>query len=448
MKLPRLFTLSAICLFAIFDAGAEDKITLLSGETLVGRITRESPTEVTIQFQVSARITDEKTIARDAIQKVEKEPVENREWAEIEGLQPGPNSRRPAGYQQMIGRLKKFQSSYPNSPHVGEVRDRIAALEQESARVEGGELKMNGAWLSPEEVVKRRYQLAALAYLGQMEESAAKGDLVEAMNTFDQLEKEYPGARAYVSGVELARKVVPAIAAEVTRRQAQFARENEELKNTLERASAEEQAAITAGMRRQQATIDASVAAAEKAGLRWKPLITRCEKCLESLKTLAPTEVTRLEGINLEPMRESVRLVDEAKIAISAGENEKAEEVLKQATTLWAANEAAIRWAAHLADLRKLEAAAPEPDATPAAAGSPAAGSAATPAPTATPAPETTPTPTPQPTPAHTPVQPAPEPKAKPFYLTIPGALGIVLVVLVVLGIAAVVTKKKPRSYE
>jgi hypothetical protein len=124
-------------------------------------------------------------------------------------------------------------------------------------------------------------------------------------------------------------------------------------------------------------------------------------------------------------MIQSIDKVDAARQAFAAGDFKTADGLLKDATVLWAQNEAAHYWAERLKE------------------------SMTTPAPTATPAPKpiaVVPRPTPEAVDAGAALQPAAATADKPFYMTLTGGISTAAAILIVGGLTANYFQKKARK--
>ena len=118
--------------------------------------------------------TPDEKVARDmeltftALQKLQIDPT---------------NSFRLDYYDRMLTNVfHKFLADYPDSPHAKEVTDKITEWEAERALVASGKVKVQGQWLTAEEVAARRAREAVeqahqqgLAFLSQKQ----FGDAVE-----------------------------------------------------------------------------------------------------------------------------------------------------------------------------------------------------------------------------------------------------------------------------
>jgi hypothetical protein len=132
-------------------------------------------------------------------------------------------------------------------------------------------------------------------------------------------------------------------------------------------ATPKDRAEMKQSYARTQAQAEAAAAYAAKVG-GWPPFRKDSEKCLSALKTKIPTEYTRLLGLPVASLRQSVALTDKAAQQLSSGQEPEAKVSLKEALALWQANEAAKRMQEELAQVKVAPAtpAPPPPAAAPA----------------------------------------------------------------------------------
>ncbi|MDR3403097.1 MAG: hypothetical protein P4L99_11425 [Chthoniobacter sp.] len=463
----------ALTIAMFLSSALADTVTLKSGEHLEGKITKETDKDVTIEVQVSAGIVDERVVPKAEIEKVSKISPEVEAYQAIERIQLQPNSMPAAQYDRYIAALDAFVQQFPTSPQAADVRKTLNAFELEQKRVEGGEVKLNGDWLNKDEVQKEKVQINGQIAFNYMKAESAAGDYVDALNAFATLEKSYPGASVMPDAIELARKIIPALQTELER----AIPEQKILKTQRDKgakaAGAAQRAQIQAAAKAEDAAADAAAVAAEAAN-RWAPLNKSSAKCLTSLLARSVKETTRLAALHPESMRESIQLAEKAKQSLASGNTEAANAALKEALNLWKDNELAVRMTKPAVVAPKAPTSTPEIPLLIASPQAVVVPNSATPPPT-TPAPATpgttpkaTPaaTPTPKPTPkpstprpsevareaAATPVSSAPAQKEdeddRPFYMKLPGAIGIVVGLMVVLAGANIFLKIKKRKAE
>lgn len=147
-------------------------------------------------------------------------------------------------------------------------------------------------------------------------------------------------------------------------------------------------------------------------------------------------------------MRESITVADKARIEFASNNVETASDLLQQVLTLWPANDLGLQMKAQIAASKLPPKTVPVAvAATPAAATPSAKPAGATPKPGGTPAPSAQPEPSPATVTATTATPPA-EPEAKPFFMTVPGAITIVVALAVLLGGANLFNHLRARREE
>ena len=207
MQSTRLLLTFTILFFAGILASFADVVMLKNGEKLEGKIVSETGTDVTLDIQVSAGILDSRTVPKTDIASVVKDQPDAAAWKQLQNLKLGVSSQAATAYDAMINPLRAFTTQYPTSTHAAEAQKMLGEFEAEKKRVAAGEVKLNGKWMMKEEAQKERYQINALLAFQYMRDQSAKRDLVAAMNAFDVIETQYPGARVYPDAVELARRI-------------------------------------------------------------------------------------------------------------------------------------------------------------------------------------------------------------------------------------------------
>ena len=330
-----------------------DTITLTNGEKVEGRVVSESATELTVEYRESAGITDQKVLKKSDVTSVVKEQPDEAAWKTIKDFKLGAYSLPARQYDEIAKPLTFFASTYPQNAHIAEVKKMQAAVEAEKARVDAGEVKVADKWLSKEDAQKERYQINGLLAFNHMKSQRTAGDLVGALNTFDQLEKTYPGSKSYPDAVDFAKQVLAGLKATVTRAAQQLD------VDAAGRATASNRAELEAAAAREQAAGEAAIAAAERAQQKWPALSSRSTKNLTALGTKAQAEIQRLAALDVAKMRQSILLADKARSQIAAKDLAAAEATLREATTAWGTNETLARITADIASAKT--AAIPEP---------------------------------------------------------------------------------------
>jgi hypothetical protein len=345
-------------LMTLATGALADVVTLKNGEHLEGKITKESARDLTMEVVFSQGISEERVVPKATIEKVDKVSPEIVAYRAISGVRLGNDSMAVAQYDSPIGALRAFVKQYPNSGRTLDVRTILNSFVEEKKRVENGEVKSDGTWLSKAEVDRERVQIGARLAFSYMKSQSATGDYLGAMTTFTAIEKNYPGAAVWPDAIDLAGQVVGALKKTLEKEEANAKAFNAERAARLAGDSPQERAQSNIAIKQEDANAEAIVAAAEKAG-NWPPLLAKNEKCVKALITRADHEKTRLAALPVDKMRQSLRCTEQAKLSLNNGDNNKAADILKQATSLWAENEMAKRLAKETADAPKSVPASP-----------------------------------------------------------------------------------------
>ena len=415
--------------FALSQSMLGDIVTLKSGAKIEGRILEETATEVTIEYHESATILDRKTVKRDEIASIDKETPDVAAWNAIKDVKLGTNSLAAKQYEDMLRPIASFIATYPANPHLDEAKKIVAALEGEKKRVDGGEVKVADKWLTKEEAEKERYQLSALLTLNYMRSQATGGDLIGAMNTFDQIEKTYSGAKSYPDAIELARQALPRLQASVERAYQVLKTEA----TNRAQVGVGTRADLDAAAKREEDAGVAAMTAAEKGGLKWPPFATRSSKVLAKIAGKIAPETKRLGDLPVPAMRQSFQIAEGAKAQLAVNDVEGAGAALQEAAKLWSANEIVKRLTPEIAEAKKAAAmVAAEPVAKVEEAPKPVVE-------------EKKPEREPPPVEVAAPVQ---EEEKKSFFMTVPGWITIVVVIAGALIGLNVFNKMRKRGEE
>jgi hypothetical protein len=342
MKYLRFFPAIVIA-SGLSCVGLADTLTLKSGEVIEGKISVENDTQLTVELKLSGGITDSRTILKSDILSIAKIQPDQLAWEPLKNLKPGPTSLPAASYAPAIQSLQSFLQQFASSAFAAEAQKSLTAFEQEKARVDGGELKINDQWLAKEEAQRERYQIAAAMSFQFMKDQTIRGDLSGALSTFDGIEKQYPGSRIYPDAVELARRALTAFQPDLVSRIQSIRAAEAERDKAFQTSSPAQKAELKAAIERERATEAALMSEAQRRNSKWPPLIARSEKSLTATATKIPEEIRRLAGIDVAKMRQSLKAADQSKAAFSTNDHAAALDLIKEALSVWPANELATR---------------------------------------------------------------------------------------------------------
>jgi len=423
----RNLTPSLVALFLTLLPLCADTVVLKSGEKYEGRILRESVDSVVMEVKVSASITDEKLIPRDEVQSMEVSKPDSEAFEKLKNVRPDPQTSRTLDeYERILGALQEFQMTYPDSKHGVVAGEVITVFQAEKTRVEAGEIKIFGNWLTKEQVEKNRNDIESQALLAQMQSAMSRGDYAGAMNTFQALETRYEGSKSYPAAVDSAKQVLAVVVQNIARALESQKQELANREKVLASSAEPQRTALVNQFRGMDARYDSVFATAEKGALKWKPFIPQSAKSVDAWRTTVGAEITRLQKIDTAKLRDAAASVTRAMGMIENGDFDGADQLLKDAKVAWPKFEGVTKAADQIKAAKAAAAAAsPTPkavDASTVSANQVAQKKAVAEA------------------------EAVAEGEKKPFFKTIPGALSILVGLGVVFAALNAVSKAKGKK--
>lgn len=329
---PRVFYILPI----LWSASAwADSVTLKTGEVLQGKILREMPEAVVIEYQFSATIRDERSVLRSEIAKVEREQADAKLFEEIQKISLPVTALDVSVYDEIIGsKLQPFLKAYPYSPNCAAVRVKIADFEAEKKRLSNGQLKLEGGWISDLRIEEEKYQLDARRTYEVQKLQYQKGNLIGALNQFGKIETNWPNASVYPEAVESAKVALEKMDQVLTHELRNFPILQEHRRVTLERTPPEYRQQVEVA---QKAETDSAVAALAgvKKDLKYPPYSTLVRESMDGLQKTVQVERVRLNTLNLKPFKTAVAESQQAAALIEQNQLALADTALKNAEAAW-----------------------------------------------------------------------------------------------------------------
>lgn len=218
----KLFTLSPIPAAAAFLAltaavASADTIKLKDGKSLDGTIVAEDATSVTIKTIVVGKITDNKVVPRADIATIVKKTPEDDAADAVKKILPTEDFLRPNDYNKLIAEgPDKFLATFPTSKYRPEILELKKTLQDEQAQTRRNFRKVDGKWLSGDEMQANDYNIQALKILREMEKAIAADDYRGALDAFVRLEAIGKYSLSYPKAIEAVRKVLEQYGASLT----------------------------------------------------------------------------------------------------------------------------------------------------------------------------------------------------------------------------------------
>jgi hypothetical protein len=356
MIAPR-FSILAFASVAFAASLLADTVTLKDGKKLEGKITNETETQITIETK-SGGIIDEQTVDKASVQSVSKTTPDEAAYASLRTIKLGANSLpTPTQYDNFLAAMKSFLAQHPTSKYKAEIEKLVADFEAEQKRVSDGEVKLDGKWLGKAEVQRERYQISGAVAANYMKEQSARGDQAGAMNTFEVLEKQYPGSGGFIDGVEAARRIAAALKQQADARLARLPVETAEREKSIAGAAGLNKIELQGEFDREKQSIEAALAQAKRQGAKWPPFIPRSEESMKQISNLASEVTSRLSSIDVAKARQSLQFANDARAALDKKDLTAAEEKVRAAREAWGANELVTRLETEISETRAAAAA-------------------------------------------------------------------------------------------
>ena len=338
-SLPKVIFFAGVLLIPTASLVLADSITLTSGEVLQGKVIKETATEFVVNVQISAGIVDERTYKKKDVKEVSKTSEDAIVYESIKGYKVGVNSYTPADYDVLVRTLTGFLAKFPNNAHAQEVKANLDVIKQEQARVAAGGLKLNNRWFTAKEASEQKYQIDALKTYASMQDLAARGDTIGALNKFDFLERNYGGSTAFLSAVDTAVALINRLGPEVENA-VTVAKQQESKFNEGIVLVAEPQKSQTMKARKSRITAaENAVTLADRSGVKWKPLLAITDKSIRSIESTTSLELPRLMQLPLPAMRSGIEKAEAAMALLNQGDIAGAEAANRESEILWSTNE-------------------------------------------------------------------------------------------------------------
>lgn len=339
-RIPPLAAVLLASVVTVFPVPVSaDTIVLKSGERIEATILNDSSTSIEAEVKVSPSISDTRTFSKEDILRIEKPDPAEAVYESFAPLGNNPNSISFELYLAAItGKLQPFLKNHPTSTRIPDVEALLNKLQSEKERVAKGHVKVENEWFTPEEVEKFKPQISSALLFQKMRSLSQTGDFIGALNTFSQLEKDYPGSPFYPKAVELAIQLLPNVQKEINARRIILKSDLEEREKGIAVLPDFRKQPLLDAAAAEEAQNNATIESLQKSGQTWTPILPRHAKSIEELQKTVTAEATRLAAIPLPAITASVAATQEARKQIAQGDYEAATIILQKASTLWNAN--------------------------------------------------------------------------------------------------------------
>ena len=300
-KVPAAFALFALC---SFHAPA-DTIKLKDGKSIDGTIIAEDASSVTIKTIVVGKITDNKVVPRSEIASLVKKTPEDDAAEAVKKILPTEDFLLPSAYNKIIAEgPDKFLATYPNSKYRAEILELKKSLTDEQSQSRRGMRKVDGKWLSGEEMQANEYNIQALKVFREMEKAVAAEDFRAALDAFTRIEAMGRFSLSYPKAIELARTVLATYDGNLKAAIKAVPQKVKEAETRLANMTPSDRDAAKSEREKIKKDIVAKIAEEKKAKVRFTSTLDTDVGSLNEAARQVDTEMKRLAALNVPALTE------------------------------------------------------------------------------------------------------------------------------------------------
>ena len=331
----RRFLLLVLPLAALSSVTA-DTLKLKNGEEITGEIISKDGDAVLIEYRVTATIKDQKSVPKADIEKIVTISEDEKSFTDLGTMAPLPTLLDATAYDSLLERkIPQFLKAYPYSSHLPEVREKQAVLAGERDRVRRGDRKIEGVWITSEEMTADPLQNGARVRLAQMKIASAAGDPAFSLQSYELLEKEFPGSDAMSEAVPLALKQLSQLQTRINTARSTYEINEKARLAALAAAPGDQKKEMTALRERDLAAAESARKSAETSGAKFFAVFPGIKDSLDALQTLVNSEHDRLLTLSKTPMAECISDCAAASKLLASGNAAAAKEKIASAEKLW-----------------------------------------------------------------------------------------------------------------
>ncbi len=332
--MQRKFLLPLLCLFT--SAALADSVITKSGELIEGKILSESDSFVVVEVPFSETIMEKRTIPRDQIIAVQKESTDKLTFDKLAATPTPDTALSAADLNELLeGRLRPFVESYPTSSYAADVSARIKSLEAEVARLEEGDIKLFGRWITPAQQADEQTQIEAARVYLEIKKLVAASEFGAALNEFDFLSSKASGTTAYVRAIPLARTAAEGIIKKTTFELRNLPKTLAERQQTLDRAGVAQRPQVEAAIAREDAYARELSDRAKSSRQTFYQILRYDEEGMTAMQQAARKLSEELSAVDTASLERGVTLVARTDAAIEKGDHAAAEASANALSEAW-----------------------------------------------------------------------------------------------------------------
>jgi hypothetical protein len=336
-----------------------DVLTFKDGKEIKGEILSETSDSVLIEFNVTPTIKDQKSFSRERIAHIVSTPADEKAFQSIGSLATPDTVLDSAFYDQLIDKkIPEFLHRYPYSKHLSGLRESLRSLNADRTRFRRGDRRINGVWITAEQIEANPYQSGAKIKYAAMIELAKANDCTGSLQSFELLEKEFPGSEIMSDAIMLAQSQLDQFQGRLSLAKINFEIFEKRRQQAILLTPADQAREINNALQNEKVAASNSMATATADGSKFFPIFQNSKDSMDALQMLITAEKTRLTTLQKIPMTEGMAAANECARLASEGKLKEAQDQLTQSQSLWPANIENARLKLQLENLTKSQSAA------------------------------------------------------------------------------------------
>jgi hypothetical protein len=335
-----LLSLTSVIAFGrVITPVLADTLTLKDGREIQGDILSETPDAVLIEYRVTPTIKDQKSFSRDEVLNILAVPADEKAYVAIGSLATPDTVLDTSFYDLLIDKkIPEFLGRYRYSKHLAELREDLRSLEEERSRVRRGDRRIDGVWVTAAQIAADPYQSGAKIKFTEMKELVSTKDTVGSLQSYELLEKGYPGSKVIPDAIVLAQAQLDQLQDKLTLARTNFEIIDKRRQNALALVLADQAKEIKDALEKEKIAAKDAQLSATADGSKFFPIFQNTKESMDALQTLITAEKTRLAALQKIPMQEGINAADKCARLASEGKLKDAQDALTQSQTLWPAN--------------------------------------------------------------------------------------------------------------
>jgi len=310
-------------------SGYGDTVTLKDGSKLEGKITLEADDFIKIELSRSGSIKETKLLKRSDIQTIAKTQPDVQDLEKIKQNLPTRSLMTSSDYQNLISSgPDAFLKTHPDSLLTGEVKKLLEELKAEKAKVDRGEIKLEGEWISAEKRQNFPTLVNSQIRLYAMKQKAAQHNQTGALRDLQVIEEQFVGTPAYPEAIKIGISILPTYGQLLTRQLKDVEYLNTTREADIKLLPPESQARTQAAYEKEQANFKALAEQEKNSGIKWRSVNRRNQESITPMIETVRQELDRLKKIDTDKLAEQAAQLVKVDDLINENKIKEAKELL------------------------------------------------------------------------------------------------------------------------